>query len=113
MDANDRFLRRRRFEPEVEFEIVEPRDVGIDALLAQFVGKVFIMVPQEFGVGRIVKGDDKGVVSDPNVAFQTFEEIARQVRGVPIDHRWAEALAQLMNGGLSQQGHRQLAVTDI
>ncbi len=87
--------------------------MGIDALLAQFVGKIFIVAAQEFCVRRIVKCYHNGVSSDPDVAFQAFEEVACQMGCVPIGHRFAEALAQLMDRGLRQQRHRQLSVADI
>jgi hypothetical protein len=44
------------FEPEIEFEIVEPRDVRIHSLVPQFVRKVFIMAAQKLGVGGVVEG---------------------------------------------------------
>ena len=71
------------------------------------------MVSQEFSVGGIVKGYEDGVLSDPNVTFQALKEIAGQMGCVPIGEWFAQALAQLMDGGLGQQRHGQLTVADI
>jgi hypothetical protein len=45
------FRSGKSFKPEIELEIVQPRDVRIDSFVPQFVGKVFIMAAQELGVG--------------------------------------------------------------
>ena len=87
--------------------------MGIDALLAQFVGKIFVVCAQQFWLGGIVKSYHDGVLADAQVPFQAFEEMTCQVGGVLSRHRGAEALAQLMDRGLGEQRHRQLCVADI
>jgi len=49
--------------------------VGIDALLAEFIGKIFIMVAQELRIGGIVKGYHDGVLFYAKVALKAFKEI--------------------------------------
>lgn len=41
--ADDQAHGSKSFKPEIELEIVQPRDVRIDPLQSQLVGKVFIM----------------------------------------------------------------------
>jgi hypothetical protein len=40
-------------EAEIEFEVIGPWDVRIEALLAEFVGKILIMGAQEFCLGGL------------------------------------------------------------
>ena len=72
-------------EAEIEEEIVEPRDAGIDALLAELRGEIFIMVAQQVRIGGVVIGDQNGVLADADVAFQALEEVAGEVFGVEED----------------------------
>lgn len=98
---------------EIEFEIVKPRDFGVDSGTAEFGGEVFVVLAEPIDVGCVVEGDDEGVVADPNVALQPREELFGKMRGVPIAHRRTQALAQLMESRLGDQAQAHMAVADI
>src|SRR6266545_3971752 len=95
----------RSFKAEVDFEIVEPGNFGTDTLARQFLGQMLIMVLQQRGVGRVVKGNYNRFLLDPNVSFQTLKEIARQVSGIPLHEGRSQSLSQLMKGRLGYEHH--------
>ena len=75
--------RASSFEAEVELEVVEPGDVGVDVLVGEFFGEVFVVVAEEVGVGGVVESDDEGVVMDAEVAFEAGQEGAGEAGGLP------------------------------
>jgi len=71
------------------------------------------MGPQLIGQGRIVEGDDNGVVVNANVAIQAREQGLGQMGGLPVDEGFPQALAQLMEAGLGQEGEGHAPVADV
>lgn len=61
----------------------------------------------------VVVGDHDGVVVDANVAFEPVEKILGQMAGVPGLEGFGEALAELVESGLGEQGHGHLSVADV
>ena len=64
-------------------------------------------------VGRIVEGDEDGIVVNADVAIESLEEIAPEMRGIPGSKGSTEALAELVGGGLSDESQGHLAVPDM
>jgi len=100
-------------ETEVELEVVEPGDVGVDALAAEFRGQVLVVFPKALGVWGVVEGDDDGVVVDADVSVDAVEDAARQVFGVPRGIGRTETAAQLLDGALGEEGQGHLAEADV
>ena len=64
---------------EVELEIIEPQNVGINTLFLEAVWKVFKMLLPKLGIGSVVIGDKNGVVFHAQIAFQSTEEMLGQM----------------------------------
>ena len=79
-------------ESEVEFEVIEPGDTGVDAFFGWFQGKVFVVVAELFGMGSVVEGDKDGVIGDADVPIQSIEQASGQMCGIPIADRLPQAL---------------------
>jgi len=101
------------FEAEVQFEIVEPGDFGIDFLGVQLDRQMFVMLAQPLPVGGIMAGDDDGVVLHAHIACQAAENILRQMGGIPGGEGRAQALPELMDCRLGHQGQRHVPVTNV
>src|SRR5262249_29568309 len=78
---------------EVQFVIVQPGHSGIDFVVAELLGKVFVIGAQTVGVGCIVVRNDDRVVSDWDVSFQTEEEVLGEVVSIPRRERLTQASA--------------------
>ena len=63
----------------VQFEIVKPRHLWIDAFFFEVPGQILNVLFPPAGVGGVVRGDDDGIVLDPPAAFQTAEEVLGQM----------------------------------
>lgn len=87
--------------------------MGIDAFLFKALGKVFKMLFPFIGLGSVVISDQDGVLIHAQVPFQAAEQVPGKVDRVPLVKRRAQALAQLVDGGLSHQRHGHLAQTDV
>ena len=61
----------------------------------------------------IIVGDDDGIVGDADVALESSEEVFGQVGSIPLSNGQIESLAELMNGGLSDEGHGHVPVADV
>ena len=57
-------------------EAIEPRQCGLDALLAEFGGQVFVMLTQAVLMWSIIVGDQDGIVLDAHIAFQSAEDVS-------------------------------------
>ena len=106
-------LRRRSAEAEVELKAVQPRDMRVDVLAFQAVGKALVVLPELPGIGGVVVGDHDRVVADSQVALQARQERLGQVAGIPAGVRFAQATAQLVEQCLCDQGRRHLPVADV
>jgi len=71
------------------------------------------MLAKLFSMGRIVVSHDDCVIVDADVTLECLKDILGQMGSIPLIVRRSESLTELMNGGLSNQGHGHLAVTDI
>src|SRR5215470_16296039 len=78
-------------EAEVELEVVEPWDTGVNMFSAELLGKVLVVCAQVLHVGSVVVGDDDGVVRNPHVSVQSEEESVGEVAGVPCRHGFPES----------------------
>jgi len=105
------YLRVGSSESEVELEVVEPWDVRVDALGAEFFGEAFVVGLQ--GGGGVVEGYEDGVIGDADVAIEAHEEALGEAVGLPAAIGLAEALAQLVDGRLGGQGQGQMSVSDV
>ncbi len=56
----------------------------------------------EAGVWGVVIGDDDGIVFDPQIAFQTTEEVLGHMERIPFGKRLAQTLAELMDERLGK-----------
>jgi hypothetical protein len=101
------------FEPEFEFEVVEPRHAGIDTFFLEPLRKVFKMDFPTVGVGRVVIGDEDGVVIDPQITLHTAEQIFGQMERVPLAKGRTHTLAELMDEGLGDQGQAHLPGANV
>ena len=98
---------------EIELEVVEPGDMGVDVFLQEFLGQVLVVLGEEFGVGGVVEVDVNGIVLDPDVSVESAKEVAREVRGIPLGIGFAEALSELMKSRLRHEGHAHVSVADM
>ena len=71
------------------------------------------MLFPEAGVWGVVIGDDDGIVLDPQIAFQTTEEVLGQMERIPLGKRLAQTLAELMDERLGNQGQVHLPGANI
>src|SRR5437879_13877382 len=61
----------------------------------------------------VVISDQHGILLDTHIAFQAAEQVLGQMSRIPLDKRSAQALAQLVDNGLGDQGHCHLAQADM
>ena len=66
---------RRLFESEIQLKIIEPGDVGIDAVGLQLGWQILVVGSEHLDIGCIVVGDDDGIVVDANISIQSSEEV--------------------------------------
>src|ERR1035437_3070073 len=101
------------FEAEVEFEVVKPRHAGIDSFLLQPLGKVFKVLFPLMSLGSVVISDQDRVLVDAHVAFQAAEQVAGEMDRIPLVEGRTQALAQLVDEPLGQQGQGHLSQPDV
>jgi hypothetical protein len=82
-------------EAEVEAESVEPRDSGVDVFGGQSGGQVLIVVAEQFSLGGVVVGEHDRVVSDPDVAIESSENVGRRYAEPPLPFPlWSPYMAE-------------------
>ena len=99
-------------EAEVELEVVQPGNLGIDLFFLKFVRDILIISPP-LDVPSFVIGHDDGIADNTDVSYHSSEERLGLMRRIPCSGRLADPLAQLAHRGLGQQRHRHLPVTNI
>ena len=87
--------------------------MGGDFLARQLLGQVFEVMLPLLSLGGDIIGDDNRVLFDAQVPFPAAEPSAGEVGGVPVPVGLGQALAQLLNQRLGDQGQGHLAQTDI
>ena len=71
------------------------------------------MFTKSLCVGSVVESYDNGVVDYTYVAVESLKQALAEVRCLPLLVRLAEALAQLVDDGLCDEGHCQLSVSNM
>lgn len=113
MDCRKESSGRSSPETEIEFEVVEPGDSGIDPFGLKAVGEALEVGAEALGLGRVVVGDDDGVAMNADVSVPRREALFGEVGGIPLAERLAQSLAELIEGGLGEEGEAHLAVADM
>jgi hypothetical protein len=57
-------------------EAIEPRQCGLNALLSEFGGQIFVVLTQAVLLWSIIIGDQDGIVLDAHIAFQSAEDVS-------------------------------------
>lgn len=81
------------FKSEVEFEVVEPWDVGINAFLRKLLRKMFVVSSKLLSPGSVVEGDKNGVVRNAEIAIYSVEKALGHVSRIPVADGFMQALA--------------------
>ena len=100
-------------ESEVKLVVVEPGDFGADALFLEFFGQLLVVSAQLLCVGRVVVGDEDRIAAYTDIAVDGKEEVLREMVGVPMAERFAQAHAQPLDRCLGNQGGSHLGVADV
>ncbi len=98
---------------EVELEVVEPGDAGVDVFAFEDLGQVFVMGFEQVRMGGIVEGNDDGVIANADIAVDAAEDGGGEVGGVPDGAGIAEALVELMADGLGDERQGHLTESDV
>ena len=72
---------------EVEFEVVEPRDAGVNVFALEDLGQVLIVFFEQVGVGGIVESDEDGVIANADIAVEAAEDGGSEVGSIPGGER--------------------------
>ena len=87
--------------------------MGIDPFLLEPLGQIFKLLLPKLGLGSVVISHQHGVLVDPQISFQTAEEVLGQMQRIPLVKGCPQALAQLVDDGLGHQGQIKInKVTD-
>ena len=62
-------------ESEIQFEVIEPWDMGVDVVGLQFGWQVLVVGLEHLDIGRIVVGDDDRIVVNADISIQSSEEV--------------------------------------
>src|SRR6516225_2466781 len=100
-------------EAEVELEVIEPWDTGVNMFSAELLGKVLVGCAQVLHVGSVVVGDDDGVVRHPHVSVQSEEASVGEVAGIPCRHGVPESCTPLVDDRLGEERHGPMAIADV
>jgi hypothetical protein len=106
-------IRHTLAKAEVQLEVIEPRNSRINVFVFEDLGQVLIMFFEQVRVGSVVEGDEDGVIAHPDIAVDSAEDGGSEVGSIPGGERMAEALAELVAGGLGDEGHRHLPEANI
>lgn len=84
-----------------------------DVFGGETFGEVFEVLSPELGVWSVVEGDDDGVAMDTDIAIETAQEFLGERTSFVSSPRLAETLTQLVEGGLRDERHGHLGITDV
>ena len=99
--------------PEIQFEVVQPRDARVNSIGFETAGEALVMAPELVRVGRIVVGHQDGILVYPNIALNAAKHRLSQMGRVPVSIRRTKVLTELMDHRLGHQRHRHLPVPDV
>lgn len=75
--------------------------------------EVFEVLTPALGIWGVVEGDEDGVVVDADIAIEAAQELLGEWTRFIIYPRETETLTQLVQGGLRDERHVHLGITDI